>query len=392
VTEAGPSGRVASTARDAPLPRPPGSGLEETLRALRDPDAYPERPTRIETRETHVSWVFLTETSAYKLKKPVRYAFLDYRTLERRRWACREELRLNRRLAPRVYLDVLPLAREGGGLRVGGRGTPVEWLVWMRRLGDDRMLDRKIREGTLRPFEPRAAAALLARFYRRAAPVPMSVGAYRRGVARELAASRHELVDPRSGLDEAQVDAAVDAATDLLARAPGLLDERVLKGRIVEGHGDLRPEHVALGPVAAVIDCLEFDRELRLLDPADELAFLRLECERLGCPAAGELFLSEYRRLGGDDPPAILLDLYAVTRALVRAKLAVWRLREPGADIVRWRATAMEYVALACERARLLSPSAAGGGGRSRHRGRRPDVASPHRRGGDTAPRGTQRP
>jgi len=331
-----------------------GSTTASPAAALAHPEAFPDDPARVEVVETHVSWVFLTEARAYKLKKPVRYAFLDHRTLASRQRACEEEVRLNRRLAADVYLGVLPIARVGDTLRVGGQGAVVDWVVHMRRLAADRMLDRKITEGRLRPGEHRAAAALLARFYRAAPFAGAGAGEYREGIERELLAARHELVDPRLRLSVEDIDAAADAALAVLHRTPGLLDARVAAGRVVEGHGDLRPEHVALGPVPAVIDCLEFARDLRILDPADELAYLSLECERLGAPEVGAAFVAEYRRLAGDDPPERLLDLYAVLRSLVRAKLAVWRARELTDDSARWIARAAQYVRVARDHGRRL--------------------------------------
>ena len=323
--------------------------------ALSRPAAFPDDPVVVELRETHMSWVFLTERFAYKLKKPLRYAMLDHRTAARRRRACQEELRLNRRLAPAVYLGVLPVVRADGGLAIGGAGRPVDWVVHMRRLAADRMLDRRIADGALRPGEHRGAAGLLARFYRDAAPACADVRRHRESLVAELLAARHELVDPRHGLDAAGIDAAADAVLDAMRGEPGLLAARVRAGRVVEGHGDLRPEHIALGPVPAVIDCLEFSRALRILDPVDELAYLGLECQRLGDAAVGDAFLAEYRRLTGDDPPARLVDLYAVLRALVRAKLAVWHAREPEDDAARWIGRAREYVTLARERGRRLA-------------------------------------
>lgn len=326
----------------------------DLIAALTATTAFPDQASGVEVVETHMSWVFLTETRAYKLKKAVRYALLDHRTPEARRRACEEEVRLNRRLAPSVYLGVLPVVRDGPGVRVGGEGPVVDWVVQMRRLAADRMLDRKIVDGTLRPEEHRGAAALLARFYRAAPPVDMGAGEYRRGIERELLATRHELVDPRAGLAAADVDAATDAALAALASAPGLLGERIAARRVVEGHGDLRPEHIALGPVPAVIDCLEFDRPLRILDAADELAFLALECERLGAPRVGAAFLDEYTRITGDDPPERLVRIYSVLRSLVRAKLAVWHAREPADEAARWIARGRAYVALARAHARSL--------------------------------------
>lgn len=322
--------------------------------------AFPDRPALVEVRETHMSRVFLTERFAYKLKKPLRYALLDHRTVAQRRRACLEELRLNRRLAPTVYLGVLPVVRTEAGLRIGGDGPPVDWVVHMRRLAADRMLDRRILDGTLLPGEHRAAAGLLARFYRAAPPARTDGARHRDALVAELLAARHELVDPRDGLPVADIDEAADAVLAAMAAAPDLIPGRARAGRVVEGHGDLRPEHIALGPVAAAIDCLEFSRELRILDPVDELAYLGLECERLGAPAVGDAFVGEYARLTGDRPPDGLVDLYATLRALVRAKLAVWHAREPADHAPRWIGRARDYVMLARERGRRLTGTVPG--------------------------------
>jgi len=127
-----------------------GYGLEAKVRALRDPATYPEAPRAIEVRETHMSWVFLTERHVYKLKKPVRYDFLDFSTFEKRRADCEAEVRLNRRFAPDVYLGIVALTADAhGALRLNGEGEAIEWLVKMRRLPDEHMLDQRIRAGRL---------------------------------------------------------------------------------------------------------------------------------------------------------------------------------------------------------------------------------------------------
>lgn len=327
--------------------RPPS--IREKVAFLRRPEAYPEATATVEPLETHMSWVFLTERHAYKLKKPVRGESLDLTTPERRRRNAEGEVRLNRRLAEPVYLGVVPLTcAPDGTLALEGEGEPVDWLVHMRRLPAHRMLDARIEAGGLSRSEVEPAARHLARFYARAEPVGIAPEAYRRRLEEGTHHDRRELVAPEAGLEKDRVEAlAADQLRFLEARAD-LFDTRVAEGRIVEGHGDLRPEHICLTEEPVVIDCLEFSRELRIGDPADELAFLALECERLGCPAVGGWFLDVHRSETGDDPPEALLRFHRTFRCLRRAVIAVWHLRDDDLEEpAKWVDRARRYLELA---------------------------------------------
>jgi len=328
-----------------------GGGVEARVAFLRQPRAYAESPGRVETIETHMSWVFLTHREAYKLKKPIRYDSLDFTAPEQRRRNCHAEVRLNRRLAPGVYLGVVVLTREpDGALALDGSGAPEDWLVRMRRLPAGRMLETVIAAGRAAREEAsiRDAGRHLARFYRDARSIPISADAYRRRLADGTRSDLRELCRPRFGLSRRAVELLAQAQLEVLEIHRSLFDPRVQAGRIVEGHGDLRPEHVCLLPDPAIIDCLEFDRDLRLLDPADELAFLGLECERLGQPIVGRWFLETYTEVTGDAPPGPLLRFYRVYRALRRAKIAIWHLDDPSVrDPDRFAARARRYLELA---------------------------------------------
>lgn len=324
-------------------------GIRAKLAFLRRPASYPGEPRGVQVVETHMSWVFLTDRDAYKLKKAVRYDCIDFSTPELRRHDCEEELRLNRRLAPEVYLRVVPLTFDAGGnLALDGVGEPVDWLVHMRRLPADRMLDQLIRRGAVEEADVRPAAERLARFYAGAAPSELTAGAYRERLAAGVREDLHELSRPEFGLPVARASALADAQRAFLAREAELFDRRVREGRIIEGHGDLRPEHICLTPEPAIIDCLEFSRDLRVLDPADELAFLALECERLGKPGVGAWFFQVYAELSGDQPPVALLRFHRTYRAMRRAKIAIWHLRDPGVrEKGKWRERALQYLELA---------------------------------------------
>jgi len=322
--------------------------LAEKVRFLSSPRSYADGGDHVEVVETHMAFVFLTARFAYKMKKPVRFPFLDFSTLEARRLNCLEELRLDRRLAPEVYLDAVPLTLDGRGrLAIAGGGEPVEWLVWMKRLPREGMLDRMIERGDVdeEPLGP--AAELLAAFYRDAPPLAAPVVPYQNLFRREIEEIGRDLASPKFGLPEPLVRELAEGQTAFLDRRGSLLDDRAEGGRIVEGHGDLRAEHVHLGPPPSVIDCLEFDRSLRTLDPVDDLGFLWLDCERLGWAAAGEYVMDVYRRVTGDRPPGELLGFYRSYRALLRARIAVRHLldEDPG-DPARWRGAALTWLTL----------------------------------------------
>ena len=323
--------------------------LEAKVGFLRRPDAYPEAPSRVEAVETHMSWVFLTDTHAYKLKKPVRYAYLDFSTVEARRLDCEQEVRLNRRLAADVYLGVIPLTLDAQAhLSLGGAGEVVDWLVQMRRLPAERMLDQLLRCGAVKQAEISRLARRLARFYATAAADAITPEAYRQCLAGRIEDNLRELGSPEFGPTLDVPEGLARFQLGFLQGHAGLFDNRVRQGRIVEGHGDLRPEHVCLLAEPVVIDCLEFNREFHILDPADELGYLALECERLHAPEVGRWLLESYIEASGDTPPAALLHFYQSCRAVLRAKLAIWHLRDDGRHPPgTWVAAARDYLELA---------------------------------------------
>jgi aminoglycoside phosphotransferase family enzyme len=299
--------------------------------------------------ETHMSWVFLTDRFAYKLKKPVRYPFLDFATVAARGHFCREEVRLNRRLAPEVYLGVVPVAaRAGGGFELEGGGPVRDWLVKMIRLPEEKRLDRRIADGRLARSAIARVVERLVAFYRSRSPVPVASPAYRASFVEQVAATRAALVRPHLKQDPGLVGRLMDCLADYLARRGYELGGRASGSRIVEGHGDLRPEHVYLLDPVVVTDCLEFNRALRLLDPLDELAYLAMECERLGAPEVRRWLLADWVDATGDVAPPSLIAFYTAFRAYLRAAIALAHLDEPVVrEPERWIARGRHYLALA---------------------------------------------
>ncbi|MEF8794857.1 MAG: hypothetical protein V5A48_00265 [Salinivenus sp.] len=330
-------------------PEGPRSQLDETVAALRRPTTYPDEERPDEAIETHMAWVFLTEAHAYKLKKPVRARLIDHTTVEARRRACHVELELNRRLAAPVYLDVVPLANTDGGLRLAADGPPIDWLVKMHRLPRDRMLDRRVDAGTVEQMHIDRLGAKLSAFYRDAEPVRWTADEYRGRLTANLAAKRTSLERPRYDLAPAAIEAVVDGQSRWLDDHGPLLEARA--DRVVDAHGDLRPEHICLQDDPMVIDCLEFNRSLRLLDPLSELSFLHLECRRLGAEWIGDALIADYRQRTNDDADPALIPFYESYHALVRATLAVWHLDDDAFenDDV-WRRQAEDYLRYGAER------------------------------------------
>lgn len=320
-------------------------GLKEKVAFLGSSATYPEPPPRVDREETHMSWVFLAGDTVFKLKKPVKYPFLDFSTIDAREFNCREEIRLNRRLAPDTYLGVVALTLEADGtLALGGKGKAIDWLVKMQRLPADRMLDRAIEEGSVNRAEIEAIADVLAAFYEEVEPADLKPQEYVAGFVEELAENEAVLTMPQFDLPHATVSKVLKAAGDFISRDSGLLMDRVQKGHVVEGHGDLRPEHVCLMDPPVIIDCLEFNHRLRLVDPFDELSYLGLECELLGASWIG----ATLARRHDDAPPDRLLAFYTVYRACLRARLALAHLLEPEPrKPKKWVPLARQFIAIA---------------------------------------------
>ena len=334
-------------------------GIDARIAALLRPETYPVPPTRIEAVETHFSWVFLTDRFVYKLKKPVKYDARDLRSLEARKANCLEELRLNRPLAGDLYIDVVPLGVDAGGrFHLEGGGTAVDWLVKMYRLPADRMLDAVIRRRAVEPIQIERVAVLLAAFYQASPPEPLSGEAYRQRLADDIRLNCRELRRPEYGLPHDTAGAVCERQISFLARFPGLFDKRVAEGHVVEGHGDLRTEHVCLVDPPVIFDRLEFDRNLRIADAVDELAFLALEGERIGDPSVGPGLFRTYQRITGDDPPSSLVAFYSVYRACLWARLAVDRTRDlEQGRWEKWLRRATTYLGLAERASRAIASS-----------------------------------
>jgi aminoglycoside phosphotransferase family enzyme/predicted kinase len=303
------------------------ANTEELCAALARPELYPGHPTRVAVHETHISWVFLAGDRAYKLKKPLVLPFVDYGTPERRLTMCREEVRLNRRLAGDLYLGVRSVVAGERGYTLSYENDPAaaDHLVEMRRYDERRTLAATLARGELMREQIAAVGRTLAEFHARARPVA-AVGFPPLAVERRMTENFHELlaiVDQRGEVE--RVLALERFAHAFVVGHAQMIDARARRGHVREGHGDLRVEHVLLGGEVRVVDCIEFDRDLRELDVADDLAFLVMDLAAHGAEHYVRTLVEAYREAGGDPGEDRLIAFYAAYRALVRAKVTLLR-------------------------------------------------------------------
>lgn len=323
--------------------------IKDKVEFLARPAAYPALPAAVDVIETHMSWVFLAGNHVYKLKKPVVFPFLDFTNVMARRTNCEAEVRLNRRLAPDIYLGIEALTQEkDGSLRLGGAGVPVDWLVHMKRLPRDLMLDVMIMEKRLASNHLDALANTLGRFYRSAERPSTDPAVHLENLEQQQKWNRETLGDRAVPLDHALVErhlAEMDAARQ---RVAFLIEDRIRRKCYVDGHGDLRPQHVCFSDPIAIFDCLEFDDRLRFVDPFDEIAFLSLECDFLGAAWVGREILDRMSVRLADGAPPVLVDFYTAFRATLRARMALSHLaRGAVPSSTPWVAKAGRYLDLA---------------------------------------------
>ncbi|MEP0548906.1 MAG: AAA family ATPase [Rhodothermales bacterium] len=329
------------------------------LAALADPAAYPHRPERVEIVQTHISVVALAPPFVYKVKKPVDFGFLDFSTLARRRHFCEEEVRLNERLCPGLYEGVVPIAWDGDALCVEGEGEPVEVAVKMRRLDPAGFFDARLRRGALTTADLDRVTERLAAFYRGQPPSPEAAAW---GWPERLRLSTDENVAQTERfvgdlIARPAFDALRSATDRFFAANARLLHRRRAEGRVVDGHGDLRLEHLHLRPddvsdgdALCVYDCIEFNERFRCVDIASDLAFLAMDLDVHGRPDLAHHVVA--RMAASLDDPELwdVIDFYKGYRAYVRGKVEAMRSGEsevPEAERAASRARARRYFQLA---------------------------------------------
>jgi hypothetical protein len=311
---------------------------------LKHPAAYSHKTGEITLLQTHISYVLLAGDYVYKIKKPVDFGFLDFTTLAKRKYYCEEELRLNRRLCPDIYLEVVPIKRRGGNFYVGGDfGETVEYAVKMVRMPEERMMNNVISSGNLLPEMLDRIVDILVPFYQETVSVsevneagsPDYVGRN----FRENFQQTERFIDGPA-LSREHFTTICSYAEEFLTREE-VFCQRQAEGRIRDGHGDLHSANICLADKVYIFDCIEFSRRLRYCDQASDVAFLAMDLDYHGLEQMSDRFVDNFSERVGDPGLHTMLNFYKCYRAYVRGKIGLFTAHAPEVDETT-RATCLE--------------------------------------------------
>jgi uncharacterized protein len=305
--------------------------LPGIIAALSDPATYPEHPSGVRFIQTQMSCVFLTGEYAYKIKKPVNLGYVDYTTLEKRRYFCEQEIILNRRLCPDAYLGVLPVTFDGAKYTFDGQGEVVEYAVKMRRLPDEQLLDHLLKARAATPEMMDEVAGKLADFHRTAATDP-TIAAF--GGLETLTQNTEENFSQTQkyfgrSISDKQFNHIRDYTRAFIRDNAQIFERRVAEQRTRDCHGDLHAQHICFCQGLCIFDCIEFNERFRYCDVVSEAAFLAMDLDRAGRADLGNRFISTYAERSQDPDISRLLNFYKCYRAYVRGKVASFKLDDP---------------------------------------------------------------
>ena len=278
--------------------------------------------------QTQMSFIFLTGDYVYKVKKPVDLGYLDYTTLDKRRFFCQQEIELNRRLCPEIYLEVVPIASSRGQIRLGGEGEIIEYAVKMKQLPEERMMDKLLPQDLVTEEMVGRVAEKLAAFHNKARTSP-DISAY--GKLDAIMINTEENFTQTEKYMSISISDTkynrIKAYTDnFVATNKSLFNKRIMDGRIRDCHGDLHAAHVCISNGIYIYDCIEFNDRFRYGEVASEIAFLAMDLDRYQRADLSRAFVNAYVRLSRDKELLRLLNFYKCYRAYVRGKVTSFML------------------------------------------------------------------
>ena len=310
------------------------------LEALQKPDAYPHKPRNVEFTQTQMSLVFLTGDFAFKIKKPVNLGYLDYTTLEKRHFFCEQEVKLNRRLSPEIYLEVVPVVQKGDRITVGGEGNIIDYAVKMKQLPREKTLDNLLLKDQVTTDMVAKVASKLAAFHKQAI-TNATISTFGKPDA-ILVNIEENASQTRKYLGRSisyTIYERVAAYNERFTREHRLLfQKRVAEGRIKDCHGDLHAAHVCFSNGLYIFDCIEFNDRFRYGDVASEVAFLAMDLDRYGRADLSQSFVNNYVTYSKDEDLLHLLNFYKCYRAYVRGKVESFQLDD---ELIKDKKTAL---------------------------------------------------
>jgi aminoglycoside phosphotransferase family enzyme len=309
--------------------------LPPLIQAMLDPAFYPHHPKRVELIQTHISYIFLAGELVYKVKKPVDFGFLDFTTLAKRRQFCHEEILLNKRFSPEVYIKAIPISQVGNTFRVGDDSRVVEYAVTMKRINEDHMLYRLLEAGEVKPEDMERIGRHLAKAYAaiasdKKAQAFGSLDVISINIVENFEQTRKYIGGP---IKHEQFDAIESWSFAFMKKKRALFEQRVAQGYIKDCHGDLHLQHICLeGEKIYIFDCIEFNERFRFGDVASDVAFLAMDLDYNGHPDLTRAFVDAYTEASEDTTLVKVLPFYKVYRAYVRAKVTSFMLDDAGLD------------------------------------------------------------
>jgi hypothetical protein len=306
-------------------------GIPSLQKLLLNPEIYPDHPQAVKFIETHISLLFLTGNHVYKVKKPVDFGFLDFTTLGKRKFFCEQEVKLNRRLSPTIYLGVVTITKEGNRIMLDGKGELVEFAVKMRQIPEEFLMDKLLERKQVTPRMIEAVSEKLVKFYFAAESNDLIQSFAEPGRVKQDTDENFEQTEKYiDATIPGEVYEAVKNRTNEFFRTKGkIFHQRIATDRIRDCHGDLRLEHIFWGDEISIFDCIEFNERFRYTDVAADIAFLAMDLDYHSRQDLSEHLIRTFIGESGDQELVEVLDFYKCYRAYVRGKVESFRLDDP---------------------------------------------------------------
>jgi aminoglycoside phosphotransferase family enzyme len=300
-------------------------------RALLNPEIYPDHPRAVKFIETHISLLFLTGNYVYKVKKPVDFGFLDFTSLGKRKFFCEQEVRLNRRLSPEIYLGVIKITKEGDRISLDGKGELVEYAVKMKEIPEELLMDRLLEKKQVTPRMIEAVSEKLVKFYFTAEMNDLIKSFARPGRVKQDTDENFEQTERyiEVTIPGEVYEAVKNRTNDFFRTNEEIFYRRISSDRIRDCHGDLRLEHIFWGDEISIFDCIEFNERFRYTDVAADIAFLAMDLDYHSRQDLSEHLIRAFIGESGDHELMEVLDFYKCYRAYVRGKVESFRLNDP---------------------------------------------------------------